>query len=667
MIIDNMSDYTDNLYTYGSEISGLKPGDKVVVPFSRGNRHRDAYVHSVTDSPDPDIKVLKKVVSKDEKISLSPIAMNLCCWMRERYLCRYIDAVKCFIPAGKEPKRRSMEGQEALKGESLSEDLPLLTGEQGRALARIRSSIISDAYEIFLLHGVTSSGKTEIYMRAISECISSGKTALMLLPEIALTTQAIERFARRFGKENLAVLHSGLSSGKRYDEWVKIRKGRAKIVVGARSAVFAPLDNIGVVILDEEHEGTYKSDMAPKYDTSEVAVRLAKLHKAVVILGSATPSLTSAYRAKRGEYNYLQLTKRYNQAPLPSCCIVDMRKELLAGNKTIFSLSLYEEIRDCLSEKKQIILFLNRRGYTTFLACRNCGYVMRCNECDISLTYHKALDSAICHYCGYREKASNVCPKCGKKYMKHFGAGTEKVEELAKHAFQDATVERLDMDTARKKGSIAAILARFSEGKTDILVGTQLVAKGLDFANVGLVGIVAADVSLNLPDYRSSERTFQLVTQAAGRAGRGDRRGKVIIQTYNPCHYAIKTAAMQDYRSFYEIEIGIRRQLNYPPFSDLIQLVLTAEDDEEAGSGAEKIKEAFLRRTGKDHSAYILGPRPAPVVRKNERYRWQILIKCLPKHWDLYQKTLFDIKNKVRREKGKEWGLAIDINPYGFL
>ncbi len=667
LIIDNVSDHTDSLYTYGSEIRGLKPGDKVVVPFSRGNRHREAYVHSIADSLDPGIKVLKKVVTKDEKINLSPLAMKMCCWMRERYMCRYIDAVKCFVPPGKEPKRRSIKKQRESAEGTLPSELPSLTEEQENVLAQIHRYIAFGSHQVFLLHGVTSSGKTEIYMRAISECILLGKTALMLLPEIALTTQIIERFSKRFGEENLAIMHSGLSLGRRYEEWMKVKEGRAKIVVGARSAVFAPLDNIGVVILDEEHEGTYKSDMAPKYDTAEVAVSLAEFHKAVVILGSATPSLASVYKAKSGDYKYLRLTKRYNEAPLPDCEVVDMRNELRSGNKTIFSRSLYSEIRSCLSENKQIILFLNRRGYTTFLACRNCGYAVRCNECNISLTYHKALNAAICHYCGLRQKISNICPECGKKYMKHFGAGTEKVEELAKEMFQEATIDRLDMDTSRKKGSTEAILARFSKGKTDILIGTQLVAKGLDFENVGLVGIVAADVSLNLPDYRSSERTFQLITQAAGRAGRGDRRGKVIIQTYSPDHYAIKMASMQDYRSFYEMEIGIRRQLHYPPFSDLIQLILTAEDDEEACVGAEKIKDAFLRRTGKDHGAHILGPRPAPIARKNERYRWQILIKCLPQHWGLYQKTLFDIKNKVVKEKGKRWTLSIDVNPYGLI
>lgn len=698
LIIDNASDHTDNLYTYGSEIPGLKPGDKVTVPFARGNRQREAYVHSVADALDPKIGAVKQVAAKDEEISLPPLAMELCGWMRERYLCRYIDAVKCFLPAGKPPKRKKAEalsqGIPAAENRNLEDrdgegcapecsapkqqgaenhpleigkDLPQLTREQEKALERIRPWILAGEHRVFLLHGVTSSGKTEIYMRAIAQCISRGKTALMLLPEIALTAQVIQRFSERFGEENLAVLHSRLSAGQRYDQWMRARQGRAKIVIGARSALFAPLDHIGAVILDEEHEGTYKSDMTPKYETAEVAVRLAELHKAVVILGSATPSLAAFYRAERGEYEYLQLAERYNKAPLPAVEIADMRSELISGNKSIFSRDLYREIQDCLSRKQQVILFLNRRGYTTFLSCRSCGYVMRCPECNISLTYHKAAGAAVCHYCGFREEIPAACPQCGGKYIKHFGAGTEKVEELAGELFPGASVERLDMDTVKRKGSIEGILSRFSKGKTDILIGTQLVAKGLDFANVGLVGIVAADVSLNIPDYRSPERTFQLVTQAAGRAGRGDKPGKVIIQTYSPDHYAVRTASGQDYRSFYEIEIGIRRQLSYPPFSDLIQLVLAADTEEEAASGAEKIRDAFLRRTGMAHSPFLLGPKPAPINKVKDQYRRQILIKCLPENRELYQKVLFSIKNKVTAEKGKEWSFSIDVNPYGFL
>jgi primosomal protein N' (replication factor Y) len=344
-----------------------------------------------------------------------------------------------------------------------------------------------------------------------------------------------------------------------------------------------------------------------------------------------------------------------------------MREELKQGNKSIFSIKLYEQIRACLDEGRQVILFLNRRGYSTFLSCRSCGYVMRCEECGISMTYHKARGEVVCHYCGRRTKIPDVCPACGSKYIRHFGTGTEKVEEIAGKTFPDAVIERLDLDTAKRRGSIDAILSRFGKGKTDILIGTQLVAKGLDFSNVGLVGIVAADISLNIPDFRSSERTFQLITQAAGRAGRGTVPGKVVIQSYTPDHYAIQLAARQDYDLFYEAEIKIREQVGYPPFCDILYIILAAETEEEASGGAEKIRQSFLRRVGRDHAVNVLGPRPAPINKASGLYRYQLLIKCTEENWDAYREALWKIKNKVVREKQKEWTLSIDVNPYGFL
>ncbi|MGI6728158.1 MAG: replication restart helicase PriA [Anaerovoracaceae bacterium] len=666
VIINNSSDHTDNLYTYGSKITGLKPGDKVYVPFAKGNRIREAYVYSITDRLPEDIKGLKYIIKKDSDISLSPLTMELCGWMRERYFCRYIDAVKCFIPAGKSPKRRKTTNLFKNVTEE-AKPITVLTTEQKEALEQIRPYIHTDTHRVFLIHGVTNSGKTEVYMQVIGDCIARGKTAIMLVPEISLTAQTIQRFIGRFGSENIAVLHSKLTSGERYDQWMRIKQGKVKIVIGARSAVFAPFDNIGIIILDEEHETTYKSDMTPKYDTAEVAIRRASLYNGVVLLGSATPSLETSYRADLGKFQRIQLTKRYNQVPLPIMKIVDMREELLKGNKSIFSIELYREIKKNIEEKKQVILFLNRRGYSAFLSCRSCGYVMRCKECNISLTYHKAEGEGICHYCGYKEKVPVICPECGSKYIKHFGTGTEKVEEMAAEVFPKAVIDRLDMDAAKRKGSTERILSRFAKGKTDILIGTQLVAKGLDFANVGLVGIISADISLNIPDYRSSERTFQLITQAAGRAGRRECQGKVVIQTYTPKHYAIQTAAMQNYKTFYDTEIIIRKQIGYPPFSDLIQVILSADSQEEAELGAERIKEDFLQQIGNNHYNYVLGPKPAPLNKVNGLFRYQIVIKCLPQYWELYKKVLINIKKKIIIERKKEWFISIDVNPYGFL
>lgn len=666
LIIDNSSDNTDMLYTYRSHIEGLKPGDKVTVPFTAWDREYTGYVYSVSLNPDPNIKKYKDIIKKDPVLSLPTHAIEICSWMRQRYFCRYIDAVKCFAPAGTASKRRTGKN---LLGEDAAQGVPAppLTEEQKAALEKITPWLGHSRHKVFLLHGVTSSGKTETYIRIIEECLRLQKTAIMLVPEISLTSQTILRFQERFGREELAVMHSKLSKGERYEQWMRIKNGPARVVIGARSAVFAPLENLGAIILDEEHETTYKSDMTPKYDTLEIAIRRAQLSGGIVVLGSATPSLTSTYRAAKGEYEKISLKNRYNNAPLPTVEIVDMRQELRQGNKSIFSVSLYQQIRTCLDERRQVILFLNRRGYSTFLSCRNCGYVMRCKECEISMTYHKAEGEAVCHFCGRKEKVPMVCPECGSKYIRHFGTGTEKVEEMAGEAFPDAAIERLDLDTARRKGSIDGILSRFGKGKTDILIGTQLVAKGLDFANVGLVGIVAADISLNIPDYRSAERTFQLITQAAGRAGRGNDPGKVVIQTYTPEHYAIQLAAKQDYDSFYEAERRIREQTGYPPYCDLIYLVLAAETEEEAAAGAQKIKDAFLRKVGRAEGANVLGPRPAPVNKSAGLSRYQLIIKCTEENRHRYSEALREVKNKVRREKQKVWNFSIDVNPFGFL
>ena len=666
LIIDNNTDNTDMLYTYGSEIEGLKPGDKVTVPFARYNRMCSAYVHSLEEGPDPRIKKYKYITEKDPLISLPPDAIEVCEWMKQRYFCRYIEAIKCFSPVGTAAKRKARK--DIFEGKEVEAvDPPTLTEEQIKVVETILPSVNRGEHKVFLIHGVTSSGKTETYIRVIEECLRLQKTAIMLVPEISLTTQTIRRFRERLGTEHLAVLHSKLSSGERYDQWMRIKNGDAKVVIGARSAVFAPVENLGVVILDEEHETTYKSDMTPKYDTLEVAIERARRSGGVVLLGSATPSLTSYYRASNGEYEKLRLTTRYNQVPLPDVDVVDMREELKQGNKSVFSAELYRQIVACLDEKRQIILFLNRRGYATFLSCRSCGYVMRCKECGISMTYHKAQGDAICHFCGRRAKVPSTCPECNSKYIRYFGTGTEKVEELTKEAFPDAVIERLDLDTSKRKGSIEAILNRFAKGKTDILIGTQLVAKGLDFSNVGLVGIVAADISLNIPDYRSAERTFQLITQAAGRAGRGTKPGRVVIQSYTPEHYAIQMASDQDYETFYETEIRIREQIGYPPYCDLLCIGLAAESEEEAAIGAQKIKESFLRRVGRDQALNVLGPKPAPITKINGQCRYQLFIKCPPEQQQAYGAALWKIKAKVNREKQGIWNFSMDVNPFSFL
>ncbi|QAT43195.1 replication restart helicase PriA [Aminipila luticellarii] len=661
--IDNNNDNTDNLYTYGSDADNIAVGNKVLVPFARGNRFKTGYVFEVMDSLGEEIKGLKYIESVDEEISLSAEMMDTCRWMRKRYLCRYIDGINCFTPVGNASKRgkkrvpyKNMEGDKS--------PIKELTAEQTAALEVMDPYIKKQQHDIFLIHGVTGSGKTEIYIRLIDSVLESGRNAIVMVPEISLTTQVIERFIGRFGQEKIAVLHSRLSQGERYDEWVRIRTGQVRIVIGARSAVFAPLDHIGIIIMDEEHESTYKSDMSPKYDTLEVAIKRAKNFNGLVVLGSATPSVVSTYRAEQGIYKKVVLKERYNQVALPQIEIVDMREELKSGNKSIFSRLLYNEMQACLKENQQVILFLNRRGYSTFISCRECGYVMKCPECGISLTYHKAENAAVCHYCGKTEPLPAVCPECGSKYIRHFGTGTEKVEEITAEMFPDYPIARLDLDTIKRKGSVDKIINDFRRGKTKILIGTQLVAKGLDFKNVGLVGIISADVMLNIPDYRAAETTFQLVTQAAGRAGRGDKKGRVVIQTYSSEHYSILAAAEQDYKAFYDTELLLRKSMLYPPFSDIVQVVVTAKKEQICMAGAQEIWNRVKAGLGEEFKYHIFDPQPLMINNQKEHYRYHILIKCPKGRRGKCLSAINRIKKQINTGKKQQFTVSVDINPY---
>jgi primosomal protein N' (replication factor Y) len=448
---------------------------------------------------------------------------------------------------------------------------------------------------------------------------------------------------------------------------MRVKRGAARIVIGARSAVFAPVRDIGLIVVDEEHEGTYKSDMSPKYDTVEVAIKRARQNGATVLLGSATPSLVSCYRVEKRLYEKLRLRERYNKTPLPEVHVADMRDELKNGNKTIFSLALYRALDETLAAGKQAILFLNRRGYSTFVSCRNCGYVMQCEDCGVALTYHKTEDEAQCHFCGARRAVPAICPNCGSRYLRFFGAGTEKVEETARELFPAARIERLDFDTAKRKGSAAALLARFRKGKTQILVGTQLVAKGLDFDNVGLVGVVSADVSLNIPDFRSAERSFQLITQAAGRAGRGDETGKVIIQSYKPDHYAICAAAENDYTGFYNTEILLRKAMDYPPFSDLVQITVGARDEAIAAAAAEELADLLRARVDAVSRKRVLGPGEARVNRAGEGFRRLIYVKAPPSDREAFERFLSEQKRALAASKNSgKYSISVDVNPYNF-
>ena len=485
-----------------------------------------------------------------------------------------------------------------------------------------------------LLHGVTGSGKTEVYMRAIERCLASGRQAIMLVPEISLTPQTVGLFQERFS-DGIAVLHSRLSAGERFDEWRRIRLGKARVAVGARSAVFAPMQNVGLIIVDEEHEGSYQSETVPRYNALDVAAYRAKQFGSPMLLGSATPSLLSYYRALSGRYTLLELPSRVQNRPLPAVEVIDMRQEFQAGNNGIFSGKLAQYLGECLEKGQQAMLFINRRGYSTFVSCRNCGHVILCDDCDISMTYHKGENRLRCHFCGAVKPLPTVCPACGKPFIKYFGIGTEQVEEALHNLFPKAVTLRMDTDTIRTKDTMQQMLTAFARGEAQFLVGTQMIAKGHDFPNVTLVGVVAADATLLIPDYRSTERTFQLLTQVAGRAGRDENPGKVVIQTYSPAHPAIRYAREHDYKSFYHYELEQRKKAVFPPFSLFVRILFSGDDERSLQAGVTTYAEQLKRALGDclgaegEHDILLYSASPAPIKRKQRAYRYQILIKLL--------------------------------------
>lgn len=671
LVIDNKSDQTDQLYTYGVK-DDAKIGSKVYVPFAKSRNLREAYVVE-TDGHSGDGlgKRLRYIEKVDDDVSLSEEMIRTALWMKKRYICRLIDAVNCFTPVGEKARRGQRKNPFAEeKGEPSS--VKELTLQQAQILQRIGEAAKAKKHMRFLLHGVTGSGKTEIYIRAAQQVLEQGRNVIVLVPEIALTGQIIDRFIGRFGSGKVAVLHSKLSLGERYDQWKKVRDGcdgDGQIVIGARSAVFAPLENIGLIVIDEEHETTYKSDHTPKYDTIEVALKRVqdKDNNGILLLGSATPSVVSYQRAQEGIYELLELTERYNKVVLPEISIVDMREELKRGNRSIISSELCSKMKDTLEAGRQVILFLNRRGYSTFVSCRECGYVARCPGCGLSLTYHKAGGQAVCHYCGYHEPAPNKCPECGSKYIRYFGSGTEKLEEAVSDLFPEYAAERLDLDTVKRKGELTRKLKAFRSGKTQILIGTQIIAKGLDFRNVGLSGIVSADVSLNIPDFRSPERTFQLITQAAGRAGRGDSQGHVVIQTYSPEHYAVAFASQHDYKGFFETEKQLRAYMGYPPYSDLFQIVFTAKREDAAKDGAESWYERIRGRMVREDQEMVFPPQQAYLGKIKDVYRYSMLIKCPQGRRAEYSRIVAAVREEDIEKKKKDYTAIVDINPYSFI
>lgn len=698
----------------------IKIGQIVKVPFGKGNKTSEGFILNLKN--DDNIKFKTKniaaILVKDPVIDEDDI--NLIEFLREKTLCKYIDAFRLLIPVG------IMKGAKAkkkkvivLKNEDLSniknpdgykkiveffktnsgkytkselinehsisqyklnklienevlsieeesvfryndrvynkDSAKTLTIEQENI---IREYINSDD-KMFLLKGVTGSGKTEVYMKLVERVLLEEKSAIILVPEIALTPQMIERFKGRFGV-NVALFHSKLSDGERFDEWFRVKEGKAKVIVGARSAIFLPAKNLGLIIIDEEHENTYKSEQNPKYQTKEVAEYLSELKGCKVILGSATPSIETYYRALTGEMKLLELNSRVDNKPMPPMKVIDMRNELKGGNKSLFSRELFIAIQERLKRKEQIILFLNRRGFSTFVSCRSCGYVFKCDECDISMTYHKN-GLLICHYCGKTKREPRECPKCHSKYVKFFGAGTQRVEEEVKKYFNNVRILRMDVDTTRDKHSYERIYNTFKNGEADILIGTQMVSKGLDFKNVTLVGILAADMSINIPDYRAAERTFQIITQVAGRAGRGDKQGEVLIQTYTPQHYSLQYAINYDYEGFYEKEFTVRAMMKYPPFGKLLLINGTSKKEELLKNFMHKITMMIKPLVENCLDIEILGPIPCMISKLKENYRWQIVIKG---EFDSYfSKNIKEILYDENKNVYNDIRISMDINP----
>ncbi|HCQ8722506.1 TPA: primosomal protein N' [Enterococcus faecalis] len=538
-----------------------------------------------------------------------------------------------------------------------------LNAEQQVAVETILQSVQEQQSQTYLLEGITGSGKTEVYLQVIAEVLNQGKTAIMLVPEISLTPQMVQRFKSRFG-EHVAVMHSGLSQGEKYDEWRKIERGEAEVVVGARSAIFAPIENIGVIIIDEEHEASYKQEETPRYHARDLAIWRSEYHHCPVVLGSATPSLESRARAQKNVYQRLRLTQRANQAAtLPTIDVVDMRQEVENGNVSSFSMSLQEKLQERLEKNEQSVLLLNRRGYSSFVMCRDCGYVLPCPNCDISLTLHMDSKTMKCHYCGHEERIPYRCPNCGQDKIRYYGTGTQKVEEELQTLLPESRILRMDVDTTRRKGAHEKILRTFGEGQADILLGTQMIAKGLDFPNVTLVGVLNADTALNLPDFRSSERTFQLLTQVSGRAGRAEKPGEVIIQSFNPEHYAIQLAKAQDYEDFYTKEMYIRHRGDYPPYYFTVQI--TASHPEENEAAKQMFQIATKLKQGLSPQAILLGPTPNAIMRVNNRYFYQVIIKY--KQEPMLQPLLKEILTDTQRATARGLKLSIDAEPMNFI
>lgn len=721
VIVDIAHSEIDRVFDYIA-LSDTQRGQRVLVPF--GNRQIEGYVLNLKETSSYDKSKLKSIVRPlDNLPALTDESLQLIKFMVKNNHIKTVDAIRLFIPSDmrkgkvkellvnklevnlteskeeilKKFRKNAVKQFELLNfiennkeyyqselnnkfGSSTVNkfiELNILIKKQEQKLRTPTSEVKEDKINkltkeqqevvnqvlepnIYLLFGVTGSGKTEVYMHSIKNALNKGKTAIMLVPEISLTPQVLSVFKARFG-EDVAILHSGLSAGERFDEWQRIRQGNAKIVVGARSAIFAPIQNVGIIIIDEEHDGSYKSESNPRFETHDIAIFRAKFNNCSLILGSATPSVESYYKAKTGEYKLLELPKRVNNQEMPKIQVVDMRSEISSGNTGIFSRQLLNDISECIKHKNQTMLFVNRRGFSSFVICRECGYNAKCEDCDASLVYHKEDKELKCHFCGRRYRALTNCPNCGSSYLRMGAIGTQRVVEELRNEFPDVKILRMDFDTTQNKNAHSKILQEFQNTKPCILVGTQMIAKGHDFPNVTLVGIVDADMSLHFADYRSVERTYQLVTQVAGRAGRADKIGKVVLQTYCPNHYVYRFAANYDYKAFFDREINLRQTTEFPPFATIIRILISSEIEDYAKDIASNINLDITNLKQKYISDFIFcKAMKSPVAKIQKKYRLQLVIRIKQKNSNEIINEIFNIVNKYQKPRASVFA---EINP----
>ena len=638
----------------------IRVGARVSVPFARNKKPVNGFVVSLKENSE----FANKEIISIENNYLTEKDIKLAELMARRYFCNVSECIKLMLPAGTKEKEKKIK-RVSLKLKDVEKDAHhKLNEEQKQAFDKVNETIQSNVNKEFLLYGVTGSGKTEVYLQLLDNILKKGKSAIVLVPEISLTPQIINRFIARFGENEVAVLHSKLTTGQRFDAWHKVHSGEAKIVIGARSAIFAPVKNLGLVIIDEEHDLSYKSDMTPRFNAKEIARYMCKQNNAPLLLGSATPDLNTFYKTYLKNIELLRLSKRANNASLPEVEIVDLRQELVMGNRTMISTKLFNAIQENVKNNQQTILFLNRRGFSTFVMCRECGHTLKCKNCNISLTYHSKENILKCHYCGYKAKPVTICPECGSKKIKYLGTGTQKLETEIQKMFPGISTIRMDVDTIKKDNTHEDILNRFKGENINILIGTQMVVKGHHFPNVTLVGAIIADSSLNIEDYRATERTFQLLTQVAGRAGRENLPGKVIIQTYNPENYSIIFSKEQDYDKFYKTEINLRKRLKYPPFCDIISINLVSNSEKNVVELSGFIYRELINSNLKDKMS-VFKPMPSPIDKIKNKIRWRIIIKC--KFDNNIINLLSGVLNKCYSLNYKDTGVIVDVNPNSFV